>query len=138
MGVGGECERAVNLQRCDAWACAQIYLFDNGLCRLCTTKYEAPTKDNLKKTRLHLTNFAVNKTSKNFVAGEHGTKRSLKAVLAQLVRPTFAARHAHKAFQPPGRTGCRTWVARAVTVRPCCPRTAGLCTCRGSALVPGV
>jgi len=57
------------------------------LCRLCTTKYEAPTKDNLKKARLHLTNFAVNKTSKNFVAGEHGTKRSLKAVLAQLVRP---------------------------------------------------
>jgi hypothetical protein len=48
-------------------------------------RYEAPTKDNLKKARLHLTNFAVNKTSKNFVAGEHGTKRSLKAVLAQLV-----------------------------------------------------
>lgn len=78
--------------------CAQIYLFDNGLCRLCTTKYEAPTKDNLKKARLHLTNFAVNKTSKNFVAGEHGTKRSLKAVLAQLVRPP-ASPDTHKGFR---------------------------------------
>lgn len=59
----------------------QIYLFDNGLCRLCTTKYEKPTKANMKKTRVHLTNFAINKSSKNFVPGENGTKRSLKSVL---------------------------------------------------------
>ncbi|KAK3277562.1 hypothetical protein CYMTET_14441 [Cymbomonas tetramitiformis] len=60
----------------------KIYIYDNGLMRLCTTKYNEPTSTNIRKFRQHLTNFAINKNSKNFVPGEQGTKRSLKTVFA--------------------------------------------------------
>jgi hypothetical protein len=47
-----------------------VYLFDEGLVRLCTTKYSAPCKKNLRKTCMHLTNYAINKKSKAYVEGK--------------------------------------------------------------------
>eukprot|EP00928_Gymnodinium_smaydae_P047659 TRINITY_DN31814_c0_g1_i1.p1 TRINITY_DN31814_c0_g1~~TRINITY_DN31814_c0_g1_i1.p1 ORF type:complete len:694 (+),score=126.50 TRINITY_DN31814_c0_g1_i1:44-2125(+) len=62
----------------------RFFLFRDGLVRLCTTEYEAPTEDNLHQKRMHLTNYAINKKSKDFVHNENvdddgaGSKRSLR------------------------------------------------------------
>ena len=62
----------------------KIYLYDDGLARLCTTEYQAPTAKNLHKTKMHLTNFSLNKKSKKFVKGSMGSKRSLGAAFDYL------------------------------------------------------
>ncbi|CAM9273835.1 unnamed protein product [Ectocarpus sp. 12 AP-2014] len=59
----------------------RIFLFKDGLVRICTEAYEAPTESNINKTTMHLTNYSVNKTSSNFTSddmGESGFKRSVK------------------------------------------------------------
>ncbi|CAB1101985.1 unnamed protein product [Ectocarpus sp. CCAP 1310/34] len=59
----------------------RIFLFEDGLVRICTEAYEAPTEININKTTMHLTNYSVNKTSSNFTSddmGESGFKRSVK------------------------------------------------------------
>ena len=43
-----------------------IHVYNDGLARLCTTPYVAPTGENIAKTKMHLTNFAINKKSKKF------------------------------------------------------------------------
>ena len=55
----------------------KIHLFNDGLARLCTKKYTVPDSTNLKKRQAHLTNFAINKGSKDFVKGAQGSKRSV-------------------------------------------------------------
>eukprot|EP00392_Amoebophrya_sp_AT5.2_P005849 g5859.t1 len=59
----------------------ELYLFQDGLVRLSTTEYEKPNADNFDQRCMHLTNYAVNKDSENFVmdAGDDGagSKRSL-------------------------------------------------------------
>lgn len=60
----------------------RFFLFKDGLVRLCTTEYVAPTADNLDKKRMHLTNYAINKKSQNFVQNDGdddgaGSKRKL-------------------------------------------------------------
>jgi tubulin polyglutamylase TTLL6/13 len=44
----------------------RMYLFHDGLVRMCTEKYVKPTKQNLENTCMHLTNYAVNKNSGAF------------------------------------------------------------------------
>lgn len=62
----------------------ECFLFRNGLVRLCTTAYDAPTAGTLHKKRMHLTNYAINKGSKHFEQNQdadeagYGSKRSLK------------------------------------------------------------
>ncbi|CBJ32399.1 conserved unknown protein [Ectocarpus siliculosus] len=59
----------------------RIFLFEDGLVRICTEAYEAPAESNINKTTMHLTNYSVNKTSSNFTSddmGESGFKRSVK------------------------------------------------------------
>lgn len=61
----------------------RCYLFRDGLVRLCTTAYEAPTPETLGNKKMHLTNYAINKNSKNFQQPEGdddsaGSKRSLR------------------------------------------------------------
>ena len=62
----------------------RIFLYNDGLVRLCTTKYVAPTEKNLKKTKMHLTNYAINKSSENFEKNTGtdktgvGSKRTIK------------------------------------------------------------
>ena len=45
----------------------QAFLYDEGLARFCTAKYEAPTKSNYKKAFMHLTNYSINKTNEDYV-----------------------------------------------------------------------
>lgn len=44
----------------------RVYLFHDGLVRMCTEEYVKPTKDNLGISCMHLTNYAVNKHNENF------------------------------------------------------------------------
>ena len=44
-----------------------IFLYDDGLVRLCTHQYQRPTSDNFSDKMMHLTNYTVNKESNDFV-----------------------------------------------------------------------
>lgn len=65
----------------------RVYAFKDGLTRFCTEEYTRPSGDNLGKRCMHLTNYAVNKGSENFVANDRadrddlGSKRSLRWLL---------------------------------------------------------
>ena len=43
-----------------------MYMFNDGLVRLCTEEYVRPTSDNLGDRCMHLTNYAINKFNDNF------------------------------------------------------------------------
>jgi Tubulin-tyrosine ligase family len=64
----------------------RMYLFQDGLVRMCTEEYVKPTKANIQNVCMHLTNYAVNKHNANFQqpsakssddAQDEGSKRSL-------------------------------------------------------------
>jgi len=45
----------------------RILVYKDGLVRLCTTEYSVPDENNVYESYMHLTNYAVNKSSSNFV-----------------------------------------------------------------------
>ncbi|MBN3305450.1 TTLL6 polyglutamylase, partial [Amia calva] len=56
----------------------RIFLYKEGLARFCTTKYSDPTNSNVDDVCMHLTNYAINKHSENFVRNDDtGSKRKL-------------------------------------------------------------
>lgn len=60
----------------------RILVYREGLVRLCTAPYSAPTESNIDCSYMHLTNYAVNKTNVDFVQNnedneEGSSKRSL-------------------------------------------------------------
>lgn len=65
----------------------RIYMYKDGLARFATVLYEKPNKKNLGNLFMHLTNYAINKESENFVHNtdknndDVGSKRSLQSVL---------------------------------------------------------
>lgn len=65
----------------------RVYVYKDGLARFCTEKYKKPDDKNIDNQCMHLTNYAINKVSENFVqnAGVNnddvGSKRSLQAIL---------------------------------------------------------
>lgn len=62
----------------------RMFMFHDGLVRLCTEEYVKPTAQNLGEKCMHLTNYAINKHSDNFQANsdanacDTGSKRSLR------------------------------------------------------------
>ncbi|KAF4127470.1 Tubulin-tyrosine ligase family [Phytophthora infestans] len=62
----------------------RVYIFKDGLVRICTADYVVPNAENLEHRFMHLTNYAVNKHSNNFEVNRGGdtegtgSKRSLK------------------------------------------------------------
>jgi uncharacterized membrane protein YgcG len=64
----------------------RIHVFNDGLARFCTEKYEPPKANNLKDVCMHLTNYAVNKHNENFVfnedagASDEGSKWSIQGL----------------------------------------------------------
>lgn len=64
----------------------RIHVFNDGLARFCTEKYEPPKSHNLKDVCMHLTNYAVNKHNENFVfnedaaASDEGSKWSIQGL----------------------------------------------------------
>ncbi|XP_060069094.1 tubulin polyglutamylase TTLL7-like [Ylistrum balloti] len=59
----------------------RVFLFDDGLVRLSTEKYLAPTEANISHSFMHLTNYSVNKHNEFYEKGESlssGSKRSVQ------------------------------------------------------------
>ena len=59
----------------------KIFLYDDGLVRLSTTEYAAPSEKNIDNMFMHLTNYSINKTSENYEdcdEEDKGSKRSIK------------------------------------------------------------
>ena len=65
----------------------RVFLYKEGLARFATVPYESPAPANLGNLFMHLTNYAINKESENFVANNSetqddiGSKRSFTSVL---------------------------------------------------------
>jgi tubulin polyglutamylase TTLL6/13 len=62
----------------------RVYIYKEGLCRLSTVKYQPPAASNLNNLFMHLTNYAINKSNKNYEKNgseEIGHKRSLTYTL---------------------------------------------------------
>ncbi|XP_055032964.2 tubulin polyglutamylase ttll6 isoform X1 [Misgurnus anguillicaudatus] len=58
----------------------RIFMYKEGLVRFCTTQYIEPTSSNLEDVCMHLTNYAINKHSENFIRDEDtGSKRKLSS-----------------------------------------------------------
>eukprot|EP01034_Spumella_vulgaris_P025796 gene25796-32288_t len=61
----------------------RVLIYKEGLCRLCTTLYSAPTEQNIGCAYMHLTNYSVNKHNADFVQNndtdneDGSSKRSL-------------------------------------------------------------
>ncbi|XP_077355801.1 tubulin polyglutamylase ttll6-like [Festucalex cinctus] len=67
---------------CYPW---RIYMYNEGLARFCTIKYEEPTDENVNNKYMHLTNFTINKDSETFINDEKtGSKRKLSTLKKQL------------------------------------------------------
>lgn len=72
----------------------RIYIFDEGLARFATEKYEPAKRENLDNLFMHLTNYAINKHADGFIenndegegsdhdGGEDAHKRSLSSLYA--------------------------------------------------------
>ena len=64
----------------------RIYIYEEGLARFATSNYEKAKKKNLKDNFVNLTNYAINKNSKNFIFNTSdrnmniGHKRSLTSI----------------------------------------------------------
>lgn len=66
----------------------RVYIHEEGLARFCTEPYKKPTARNMDNLFMHLTNYAINKLSSAYQAGEEssgdeesGHKRSLTAIM---------------------------------------------------------
>lgn len=68
----------------------RIFVYEEGLARFATEPYKPPRTENLDNRFMHLTNYAVNKESPNFIfndSAEHmdiGHKRSLTSIYKKL------------------------------------------------------
>ncbi len=59
----------------------RAFMFNDGLVRMSTTKYHAPTSDNIDQLFMHLTNYSLNKHSETFDDAEgegEGSKRTIR------------------------------------------------------------
>ncbi|TRY55158.1 hypothetical protein DNTS_032648 [Danionella cerebrum] len=63
----------------------RVFMYNEGLVRFCTSQYTEPTVSNLGDVCMHLTNYAINKHSENFVRDEDtGSKRKLSSFKNQM------------------------------------------------------
>jgi tubulin polyglutamylase TTLL6/13 len=62
-------------------------MYNEGLARFATQKYEYPNEKNMKTLFMHLTNYAINKESENYIQNtdklndDVGSKRSFTSVM---------------------------------------------------------
>ncbi|XP_049639693.1 tubulin polyglutamylase TTLL13 [Suncus etruscus] len=63
----------------------RVFMYEEGLARFATMPYKEPSHSNLEDVCMHLTNYAINKHSQNFVRDETlGSKRKLSTLNAWL------------------------------------------------------
>ncbi|XP_072524250.1 tubulin polyglutamylase ttll6 isoform X2 [Salminus brasiliensis] len=59
----------------------RIFVYNEGLARFCTSLYNEPTSNNMDNVCMHLTNYAINKHSENFIRDDDtGSKRKLSTL----------------------------------------------------------
>ncbi|KAL3896882.1 MAG: hypothetical protein SGCHY_003791 [Lobulomycetales sp.] len=62
----------------------RVFIYKDGLARFATETYKSPEKSNIQNLHMHLTNYAINKSSDNFDWDErtsHGSKRTIQSVM---------------------------------------------------------
>lgn len=65
----------------------RVYISKEGLARFATEHYSKPNKDNMNDVYMHLTNYAINKDSDNYLENQDekldfiGSKRSFTSIL---------------------------------------------------------
>lgn len=97
----------------------RVYVFKDGLARFCTEEYLRPTSENLGERCMHLTNYAVNKRSDNFVNNDaadrddRGSKRSLRWLLRWI-----AAEHGEKRADLLWKKICSACVKTLISILP--------------------
>jgi len=66
----------------------RVYIFEEGIARFATAKYEHPTYRNMNNMFMHLTNYAINKNATNYQQNENeeGTGKSHKRSLKQIYK----------------------------------------------------
>ena len=70
----------------------RVYIYEEGLARFATVQYESPKPGNLDNLYMHLTNYAINKDSPDFIhnnddkADDIGSKRSFTSILRSLTQ----------------------------------------------------
>ncbi|KAI9096959.1 tubulin-tyrosine ligase family-domain-containing protein, partial [Phlyctochytrium arcticum] len=72
----------------------RVFIYKDGLARFATEPYQEPNEGNVENVCMHLTNYAINKNSDNFVhdiEDGKGSKRSIRAVLKFLAATRGAA-----------------------------------------------
>ncbi|XP_055969895.1 tubulin polyglutamylase TTLL13 [Sorex fumeus] len=71
----------------------RLFMYEEGLARFATTPYVEPSHSNLEDVCMHLTNYAINKHSENFVRDEAvGSKRKLSTLNAWLREHSYNPR----------------------------------------------
>jgi len=58
----------------------QVYMSRDGLARFCTVPYEHPTNKNIHSAFMHLTNYSLNKKSRNYIHTESEVLYARKSV----------------------------------------------------------
>ncbi|CAN0111210.1 unnamed protein product [Scytosiphon promiscuus] len=100
----------------------RVYAFKDGLTRFCTEEYARAAGDNLGRRCMHLTNYAVNKSSENFVANDHadrddlGSKRSLRWLLGWVAAERGGQEKADALWRKMGEAITRTLVSALPTL----------------------
>ncbi|CAM9214538.1 unnamed protein product, partial [Ectocarpus sp. 13 AM-2016] len=88
----------------------RVMVHRRGLVQLCTSKYRPPRNGNLRNTRMHLTNYAINKGSENF-APPTGAAGPLPRTETTTTAATTAARTDEEEEDEDGDDGCAQAVA---------------------------
>ena len=83
----------------------RLYLYEEGLARLATEKYQCPNTKNMKKMYMHLTNYSINKKNPKYIYNssskkmDYGHKRSLTSVFTYMERKGYNVRELKKKIQ---------------------------------------
>lgn len=98
----------------------RIYLFHDGLVRMCTEKFVKPSKQNMNVLFMHLTNYAVNKKNTSFQQAsgsedDSGSKRTLKWFMSWIAEE-YGEEKAKSLWKRFGSLAARTIMSIAPTL----------------------
>jgi tubulin polyglutamylase TTLL6/13 len=98
----------------------RIFVYNEGLARFATEPYSVPKSNNYASQRMHLTNYAINKSSENFDKSDQGSKRSMRSVLELLESKGIDTKLLWNKI-------CRALVKTLLIVQPKITKTMGIC-----------
>jgi tubulin polyglutamylase TTLL6/13 len=98
----------------------RIFVYKEGLARFATEQYSEPRSKNYALQRMHLTNYAINKSSEKFDKSDQGSKRSMSSVLHLLASQGIDTKLLWNKI-------CRALVKTLLIVQPQITKTMGVC-----------